>query len=190
MALDAVDLDVGALTIKRIVLDVDNAPLLRDVTKSDSSARTISIPPPLVELLREQKARVLEAALAWGKGYRREPMFLFCRPDGEPLNPMTMTIRLRRVMRRAGITGRPPAHGWRHTAATAADRRRHRHQDGADAARPRDAAFTLATYVHPISERDQAAGEQLAGLLKPNSNREQIGARRHGEGTGARNNDE
>jgi integrase len=80
---------------------------------------------------------------------------------------MTMTIRLRRVMRRAGITGRPPAHGWRHTAATLLI------DGGANVktvqtrlghATP---AFTLATYVHPVDERDQAAGEQLAALLKP-----------------------
>ena len=70
LATDAIDLDAGTITIKRVVLDIDNAPLLRDVTKSESSARTISIPPALVELLREQKARVLEAALKWGKGYR------------------------------------------------------------------------------------------------------------------------
>ena len=39
-------------------------------------------------------------------------MFLFCRPDGEMLNPMTMTIRLRRMMRRAGIAaGRRPMAG-------------------------------------------------------------------------------
>jgi integrase len=65
LALDAVDLDAGTLTIKRVVLDVDSAPLLRDVTKSESSARTLSIPPLLVDLLREQKANVLQAALAW-----------------------------------------------------------------------------------------------------------------------------
>ena len=40
------------------------------------------------------------------------------RPDGEPLTPMTVTLRLRRSCAGAGITGRPPAHGWRHTAAT------------------------------------------------------------------------
>ena len=36
LALDAVDLDVGMITIRRTVLDVDNAPLLRDVTKTNA----------------------------------------------------------------------------------------------------------------------------------------------------------
>ena len=126
LAIDAIDLDAGTLTIKRVILEVEHAPLLREDTKSDSSARTLSIPPLLVDLLREQKARVLEAALAWGKGYRREPMFLFCRPDGEPLNPQILTVRLRKVMRApaspgghrpmAGVIPRPPS--WSAAAPT------------------------------------------------------------------------
>ena len=165
LALDALDLDAGTLAIRRVVLEVDHVAVLREVTKSESSARTLSIPPLLVDLLREQKARVLEFAIAWGKGYRREPMFLFARPDGEPHVPLHMTFRLRQVMRSAGISGRPPTHGWRHTAATLLI-------DGGTNIKTvqtrlghATAAFTMATYVHPVSERDQAAGEALAGLI-------------------------
>ena len=43
--------------VRRAVLEVDHAPVLREITKSESSARTISIPPPLVELLRDQRAQ-------------------------------------------------------------------------------------------------------------------------------------
>jgi integrase len=166
LALDALDLDAGTLTIGRVVLEVDHAPLLREVTKSESSSRTLTIPPFLIDLLREQRARSLAAAMAWGKGYRREPMFLFARPDGEPLNPLSMTVRLRQVMRRAGIIGRPPTHGWRHTAATVLV------GSGTDIKTVQTRlghstpAITLALYVHPTTERDQAAGEQLAALIK------------------------
>ena len=167
MATDAIDFEKGTLTIKRVVLDVGHVTTLREVTKSASSARTLSIPPQLVELLREQRTRVLETALAWGKGYRREPMFLFCRPDGEPLSPSVLTTRLRKLMRRAGITGRPPSHGWRHTAATLLI------DSGANIKTVQTrlghatAAFTLQTYVHPVDDRDEAAGEHLATLLPP-----------------------
>jgi len=166
VATDALDLDAGTLTIKRVVLSVDNQPVLRDVTRTDSSARTLTIPPALVDLLRAQKSRMLEAALFWGAGYRREPMFLFARPDGEPLDPHGLTVRLRRIMRSAGISGRPPTHGWRHTAATLLI------SGGTDIKTVQTRlghstpAITLSLYVHPTAERDQAAGEQLAGLLK------------------------
>ena len=121
LALDAVDLDAGTLTIKRVVLEVEHAPVLREVTKSDSSARTIDIPPPLVELLREQKARVLQAALIWGKGYRREPMFLFARPDGEPLSPSGLTADCDGWWPAPASAGRDLVGGVRH-----------RREDGAD----------------------------------------------------------
>ena len=80
MAMDAVDLDAGTITIRRTVLDVAHRAILRDATKSDASARTLAIPPQLVALLREQKTRMQEAALRWGAGYRTEPRFLFARP--------------------------------------------------------------------------------------------------------------
>jgi integrase len=77
LALDCVDLDGAALTIRRTVVEVGHAPVLREQTKTADSARTIAIPAALVDLLREQKARVLATALKWGKGYRRDPMFSF-----------------------------------------------------------------------------------------------------------------
>jgi integrase len=79
LAVDAVDLDGGKIVIRRTVLDVDHVPVLRESTKSTTSNRTISIPPMLVELLREQKARTFERALKWGANFRREPMLLFGR---------------------------------------------------------------------------------------------------------------
>jgi integrase len=70
-------------------------------------------------------------------------------------------------MGRAVIEGRPPTHGWRHTAATLLV------DGGANIKTVQTrlghatAGFTLATYVHSVDERDVAAGEQLAALIKP-----------------------
>ena len=81
--------------------------------------------------------------------------------------PLNMTRRLRKLMRRAGIDGRPPTHGWRHTAATVLV------SGGTDIKTVQTRlghstpAITLALYVHPTAERNQAAGEHLAELLKP-----------------------
>jgi integrase len=92
-------------------------------------------------------------------------MFLFARPDGEPLMPLSVTRRLRKLMQRAGISGRPPTHGWRHTAATVlvgggTDIKTVQTRLGHSTP-----AITLSLYVHPTIERDQAAGEALAGLI-------------------------
>ncbi len=166
LAWDAIDLDRGTLEIRRVVLEVEHAPVLRDVLKTESSTRMLVIPPLLVDILRAQKAHVLTGALTWGKGYRREPMFVFPRPDGEPHDPMGMTYRLRAVMRRAEVEGRSPTHSWRHTAATmligaGSDIKTVQTRLG-----HATSSFTLAVYVHPTNERDQAAAELLASVVQ------------------------
>jgi integrase len=166
LAWDMVDLDRGTITIRRVVIEVDRLPVLREVPKSEGSERTIKIPPLLVELLQAQKTRGLEAALAWGKGYRKDPMFVFAQVNGEPLDPMSITYRLRLLMRRAKVSGRAPTHAWRHTCATALI------DAGVDTATVQarlghsTPAITLSTYVHRTERRDTAAGEQLAALVE------------------------
>jgi integrase len=164
-AWDSVDLEQGTITVKRVVLDVDRAPLLCEIPKSESSQRTIAIPPLLVDLLRAQKALCLEAALRWGKGYRRQPMFVFARPDGEPHDPMHITHRPRVLMHRAKVVGHSPVHCWRHTCGTnlggVVDTKTIRSRLGHSTP-----MLTLQWYVHPTEKRDQAAGKHLATLIK------------------------
>ena len=119
LAFDCVDLDGATLTIRRTVVEVGHAPVLREQAKTDGSERTIAIPAALVDLLREQKTRVQATALKWGKGYRRDPLFVFPGLAGEPMTPMSLTLRMRQVMRRARVEGLSPCHAWRHTSATA-----------------------------------------------------------------------
>ena len=136
LAFDALDLDAGTLGIKRVVLRRRAASRCCATSpRADSSERTVSIPPMLVELLRLQKAHVLETAMKWGRGYRREPMFLFARPDGEPL-PAD-------VPDPAAASGHAACRHQRTTADARLEAYRghrarrvgHRHQDRADPAR-------------------------------------------------------
>jgi integrase len=166
LAWDMVDLDRGTIAIKRVVIEVDHLPVLREVPKSEGSERTIEIPPLLVELLQAQKTRCLSAALAWGTGYRKDPMFVFAQANGEPLDPMSVTYRLRQLMRRAKVSGRAPTHAWRHTCATALI------DAGSDVKTIQarlghsTPAITLSLYVHRTTKRDTAAGKQLAALVE------------------------
>lgn len=68
--------------------------------------------------MRMQKAHVFESALAWGKGYSRDPFYCFPSWGGQPMLPMDMTVRLRKIMRQAKVIAPQPTHGWRHTSAT------------------------------------------------------------------------
>jgi integrase len=181
LAWDAVDLDAGTINIRRAVLEVDHAPVLVEANKTEASERTMIIPQLLVGLLREQKARVLQAALLWGQGYRREPMLVFPRPDGEPRVPQSVTDRLKTLMRQAKVEARSPVHAWRHTCATLAL------AGGADLKTIQTRLghstpnITMALYISPTVERDAAAAESLAALVPSAcTERERTVPRNHG----------
>jgi integrase len=118
LALDSIDFDAGTLSIRRTVTSVKGKPVLREVAKTKASRRTLSVPAAVVTLLRAQKGRVLEAALAWGPEYSRDPMFLFPGMAGVPMPPLNLTYRLRQFRRQARVGDDvAPVHGWRHAAS-------------------------------------------------------------------------
>ena len=153
--------------MERTVTEIGSAVIVREITKTKSSRRKLAIPAAVVALLRLQKARVLEQALAWGAEYRPGPRFLFPVNGGEPMRPFNLTDRLSRLMRRAGIKGVQPVHGWRHATATLLI------AGGADVKTTQarlghsSPLITLGLYADRVDARDRAAGEALAGYLTP-----------------------
>jgi integrase len=164
LALDALDLEAATLTVQRTVTETRTAVVVREITKTKSSRRTLAIPAAVVALLRAQRARVLEHALAWGSEYASGPRFLFHLNGGEPIRPLNLTARFRRLLRRAGIKG---VLGWRHATATlliagGTDVKTTQSRLGHSSP-----TITLALYADKVDERDRAAGETLAGYLTP-----------------------
>ena len=165
---EALDLEAGTLSVTRTVTEIGSKVIVREITKTKLSRRTLSVPAAVVLLLRAQKARVLEQALAWGSEYAPGPRFLFPVNGGAPMRPFSLTERLARLMRRAGIKGVQPTHGWRHACATLMI------AGGADVKTTQSRLghssplITLALYVDKIDERDRAAGEALAAFIPSN----------------------
>ena len=165
LAFDAIDFDVGAITIRRVVIEVNHAPVMRERAKTDASLRTIAIPAELVELLRQQKVRVQTMALEWGKDYQREPLLVFPGLAGKPMLPQSVTDRMRQIMRHAKVVGPSPCHAWRHTSATSL-------LDGGENIKTVQSrlghstpAITMALYIHPVAERDRSAAEHFGSAL-------------------------
>jgi integrase len=167
LTLDALDLEAATLTVQRTVTETRAGAIVREITKTKSSRRTLAVPAAVVMLLRAQKARVLQQALAWGAEYATGPRFLFPLNGGAPMRPLTLTARLGRLLRRAGVKGVQPVHGWRHATATLLI------AGGADVKTTQSRlghstpTITLALYTDKVDERDRAAGEALAGYLTP-----------------------
>lgn len=173
LTLDALDLEAATLTVQRTVTEIGSAVIVREITKTKLSRRTLAIPAAVVLLLRAQKARVLEQALAWGSEYASGPRFLFPVNGGAPMRPFALTGRLHRLLRQVGVKGVQPVHGWRHATATLLI------AGGADVKTTQSRLghssplITLALYADAdkVDERDRAAGETLAGYLTPSNKR-------------------
>jgi integrase len=166
LATDCVDFDAATITVKRTVVEVGGRPVEQERGKGKASLRTIAIPMALVEILRAQRARVLERALAWGPTYRRTPMLLFAAPGGEPMPPPVLTGRMRALMQAAGLKDQKPCHGWRHTSGSVlydvtrnvkVVQRRLGHAKS---------STTLEMYVHEVDGRDREAAEHFGNMLK------------------------
>ncbi len=74
------------------------------------------VPPELVTILREhQRAQILERALAGGTWADHD--FVFCQPDGQPIDPRRDWQEWADILQSAGLEHRV-VHAQRHTAAT------------------------------------------------------------------------
>jgi integrase len=83
--------------------------------KTKKGRRRIDLLPSLVTVLRRYRGDVNSLALLLEKPLSRDD-FVFCRVDGSPLEPNTVTHTFKKLMRAAGIDLH--LHGLRHTFAS------------------------------------------------------------------------
>jgi integrase len=165
LTLDDIDLDAGHLHVRGTIVEVNHQPVARDRGKSAAALRTLALPPSVVELLRAQRARVLEMAL--GSGMR--PVYLFPAAMGRPMPPEQLTTRLKRLMRAAGITdARAPCHTWRHTSATVTFDASTNIKLVQTRLGHADIRTTMGLYVHTPAEREREAADHFERLLNEN----------------------
>jgi len=105
-----VDLERGTITVTRTVLMLRGKHVFGK-PKTEAGRRTVCLPPTAVTLLREYRKRQLRS------GSTHEEGFVFCNPDGSPLNPSSLSRRFKDLVRRAGLPDLR-FHDLRHTHAT------------------------------------------------------------------------
>ena len=132
--------------------------------KTESGNRTISIPPTLIDLLKEYKAWQNDEIVKWGDKWIVSEK-LFTKENGAPIFPDTPSKWFGKFIKRNNL---PPLtfHQLRHTnasllisqgvdIATIANRLGHA-----------DKSITLKTYTHVIKQQDREATIKLQNLLK------------------------
>lgn len=166
LAWDCVHLDEARIEIRRTAVTGEGrAPILRETAKTEDSVRSITIPPVLVDRLREHWAFTAEQMMQWGRDYLREPLFVFPEAGGAMMHPDTLTTRLRSLMRSAGVKGIQPTHGYRHTMATVLIGAGTDIKTISSRLGHSMVSTTANIYVHNVDERDRAASDVLGDRL-------------------------
>lgn len=155
-----VDLEDRRLTITRTILSVAYK-ITAGTPKTGKGRRTIALDAETVRLLRQH--RTLQSAERGGRATTRDD-YVFAKPDGQPIHPDYFSQTFDRTVKRLGLP-RIRLHDLRHTHATL----------GLAAGVPvkimserlghATAAFTQDVYMHAIPAMEEAAADQIAGLL-------------------------
>jgi integrase len=154
-----IDLDVGSIRVERAVIELRGEPPRFGPPKTESSRRTVHLPPFVVALLRNHMDRFTG---------RDHDALVFSRPDGSIVAEYTRSAMFGRARRQAGRLD-VRWHDLRHTGATLA-------AHAGASLRELQARLGHSTiqaamlYQHASAERDQALARRLDVLARRDSN--------------------
>lgn len=124
LALSWADLDLdarpGLLTVRRALKKDASGAVYADEPKTKGSRRTVHLPEPVVDVLRQHRVRQAEQRLAFGEGWGGKWATLdlvFTSSIGTPLDPDRVNRDVQRLTDLAGL-GRWTPHELRHSAAS------------------------------------------------------------------------
>lgn len=113
-----VDLERGAVTVRRELQYLDGKHQLVPYAKTQSSLRTITLPAPALEALHEHRARQQEERRALGDAWRGDTWNLvFTTHLGTPIGARNALRAFQRALKRAGLPHQR-FHDMRHACAS------------------------------------------------------------------------
>lgn len=111
-----VNLDKGFFDLKQALI-YDDEGFRFGPLKNDASYRLIKIDDYVTKEIRQHKIRQSTFKLKLGGYYEKDYDLVFCREDGKPIYPRTLTTVFNRIIKKAGLP-RIRIHDLRHTHAT------------------------------------------------------------------------
>jgi integrase len=121
LAWDDVDLDAGALRVRRALkrerdVKTGRSRLVLGDVKTAGSRRSLNVPTPMVDMLRGHRRRQAEERLAVGAEWQDSGL-VFTTPIGTPIDPANFRHAFAALCKRAGL-GHWHPHELRHSAAS------------------------------------------------------------------------
>ena len=159
-----VDLDDGSLVIRRSVVELEDALIVKD--PKTHQIRRVALDDATVALLRVRRTAQAEMALKIGIALDDEAYSCSEHPAGnEPLLPGLLSDRFRRIVRRLAIPW-CRLHDLRHWHVTQALGAGLPVRDVAERVGHASARMTLDVYGHAIANADRKAAEVVADVLR------------------------
>lgn len=154
------DLDAGRLAVVQTLVGKRQF----SEPKTDAGRRNVELDPATVTALRDHRKRQLGERLALGPAYDNAHDLVFCREDGEPLWPQSLS---RTFERRAAAAGLPAIrfHDLRHTHATLALAAGVHPKVVSERLGHANVGITLDTYSHATPAMQADAASRVAALL-------------------------
>jgi integrase len=160
---DAVDLDAGTLRVRQALQRQKGKGLVIVEPKSAAGKRTVTLPRPLLDALRQHRTAQLEERLAAANVWQDHGL-VFAQPNGRPLDPRSDHRAWRALLTAAGV--RPTKlHDARHTAATVMLTMGVPARAVMQILGHSQISLTLGTYSHVMPELAQDAADRVAEAL-------------------------
>jgi integrase len=160
---DAVDLDAGTLRVRQALQRQTGKGLVIVEPKSAAGRRTIKLPRPLVDALRQHRAAQLEERMAAANVWQDHGL-VFAQPNGRPLEPRSDRRAWRALLDVAGVR-QAKLHDARHTAATVMLTMGVKARVVMQVLGHSQISLTLGTYSHVMPELADDAAERVGDAL-------------------------
>jgi integrase len=156
------DLDSGRAAIVETLISVRDVPTF-STPKTEKARRSIVLDKATVETLRAHRAAQVRERLAIGPAYHESDL-VFCREDGSPLRPASLTQAFQRHARAAGLP-RIRLHDLRHGWATLALELGIHPKVVSERLGHASINITLDTYSHVSQSVEADAAERVASKV-------------------------
>ncbi len=158
-----IDFLLGTASIQQTIYRLGSTILFKE-PKTARGRRSVALPAPLIDTLREHKQRQAEMQRVLGSEYQDLDL-AFCQPNGKPLHAHNIAQRdFRQVIKRAGLP-RIRFHDLRHTHATHLLRAGVHPKVVQERLGHSTPAFTLAIYSHVLPGMQEEAAKAVTARL-------------------------
>jgi integrase len=160
---DCVDLERGIIAVRRQLLTLKAGLVLDDAVRTKAGRRSVALTDDAIRELKAHRQRQLQERLLLGAAYQNSGL-VFCREDGEALDPREFTKRFQRWLEKSGLP-RTRLHDLRHTHATLLLARGIPAKLVQERLGHSSITMTLDLYSHVTPEMAKLAAESMNGLL-------------------------